>query len=76
MLSRAGLPPPQVKWWEGRSLLDGISEVNASLVTSNSVTLAPLTRRDLHRALTCQASNSDLTAPLSRTITLDMNCEC
>ncbi|XP_063889357.1 LOW QUALITY PROTEIN: uncharacterized protein LOC135116077 [Scylla paramamosain] len=35
--------------------------------------VSSLTRRDLHRTLTCHATNSNLTAPLVTTVTLDMN---
>ncbi|KAK3861879.1 hypothetical protein Pcinc_032206 [Petrolisthes cinctipes] len=67
-----GHPRPQVTWWHEGSLLDDVSEVKTGQVTRNALSLPPLTRGDLNKTLTCQASNSDLTMPLSQAITIDM----
>ncbi|XP_042866827.1 hemicentin-2-like [Penaeus japonicus] len=68
-----GIPPPILTWWQKGSLLDDVSEVNTSHVTRNTLTLPPLTRADLHKVLTCQASNSDLLIPLSTAVTIEID---
>lgn len=70
-----GSPPPTVTWWEGPALLDMTSEVERLDQVSNTMVVPSLSRRDLHRSLTCQAANSNITAPLLTTVTLDMNCK-
>ncbi|XP_042886262.1 synaptogenesis protein syg-2-like [Penaeus japonicus] len=68
-----GHPRPKVTWWERGSLLDNVSELNTSHVIRNTLSLPPLTRRDLHRNVTCQARNSNLVPPMTSTISLDMH---
>ncbi|XP_076059476.1 nephrin-like [Oratosquilla oratoria] len=58
-------------WYEGR-LLDDVSEVMTDMVTTNTLTLPRLSREHLYRVLTCQATNSNLTAPLAAAVTIDM----
>lgn len=70
-----GSPPPTVTWWEGPALLDITSEVERLDQVSNTMVVPSLSRRDLHRTLTCQAANSNITAPLLTTVTLDMSCK-
>lgn len=70
-----GSPPPAVTWWEGSTLMDMTAEVETPDLVTNRLVIPTLTRRDLHRTLTCHAANSNLTAPQSTTVTLDMNCE-
>lgn len=70
-----GSPPPRVTWWEGALLLDMTPEVETLDEVSNTLVVPSLSRRDLNRALTCHAQNSNLTEPLTTTLTLDMNCE-
>lgn len=67
-----GHPRPRVTWWHEGSLLDNVSEVLTGQVTRNALSLAPLTRADLNKTLTCQAANSDLIIPLSEAVTIDM----
>ncbi|KAK8750545.1 hypothetical protein OTU49_014898, partial [Cherax quadricarinatus] len=68
-----GLPPPRVTWWEGTVLLDLTSEEETSEYVTNTFLVTSLTRRDLHRPLTCKASNTNLTEPLTSTVTINMN---
>ncbi|XP_063597917.1 nephrin-like [Penaeus indicus] len=70
-----GSPPPRVTWWEGALLLDMTPEVETLDEVSNTLVVPSLSRRDLNRALTCHAQNSNLTEPLTTTLILDMNCE-
>ncbi|ROT77314.1 putative nephrin-like isoform X3, partial [Penaeus vannamei] len=68
-----GSPPPRVTWWEGALLLDMTPEVETLDEVANTLVVPSLSRRDLNRALTCHAQNSNLTEPLTTTLTLDMN---
>ncbi|XP_068232418.1 neural cell adhesion molecule 2-like isoform X1 [Palaemon carinicauda] len=68
-----GSPPPRVTWWEGDTLLDMTSEVSTLDQVSNTLFVPRLTRQDLDRTLTCKASNTNLTAPLVTTVSLDMS---
>ncbi|XP_037794174.1 synaptogenesis protein syg-2-like [Penaeus monodon] len=70
---RGGDPRPKVTWWHEWSLLDNTSEVNTTHVVKNILTLPPLTRADLNKTLTCQATNSDLIIPMSATVRVDMH---
>ncbi|MPC86932.1 hypothetical protein E2C01_081775 [Portunus trituberculatus] len=71
----SGRPLPLVTWWHEGSLLDDVSEETRGQVTWNTLTLPDLTRQHLHRVITCQAANSNLTQPLRSSVTLDMSCE-
>ncbi|XP_042866822.1 synaptogenesis protein syg-2-like [Penaeus japonicus] len=70
---RGGDPRPKVTWWHEWSLLDNTSEVNTSHVVKNMLTLPPLTRADLNKTLTCQATNSELIIPMSASVVVDMH---
>uniref|UniRef100_A0A6A7G0P9 Protein turtle homolog A-like n=1 Tax=Hirondellea gigas TaxID=1518452 RepID=A0A6A7G0P9_9CRUS len=67
-----GNPTPKVTWWQAGSLMDDLVEMTTKQVTRNSLRLPRLTRDDLLRKLTCIASNSNLTAPLSTAVTIDI----
>ncbi|KAK8398711.1 hypothetical protein O3P69_004075 [Scylla paramamosain] len=67
-----GRPPPMVTWWSTTTLLDNVSEEQRGDFTVNTLTLPQLTRADLKRVLTCQAANSNLSAPSAVTLTIDM----
>ncbi|KAA0203441.1 hypothetical protein HAZT_HAZT010523, partial [Hyalella azteca] len=67
-----GSPRPSVTWWQGASLMDDVSEVTTEQVTRNLLRLPRLTGDDLFRKLTCLAANSNLTAPLSTAVSLDI----
>ncbi len=62
-------------WWRDHALLDdSVDEVRGAEVT-NELRLGDLARGDLHAALTCQASNNNLSVPASTSVRLDMHCE-
>ncbi|XP_042886631.1 nephrin-like [Penaeus japonicus] len=69
----SGRPRPSVSWFHEGSLLDDDSEVKQGEITTNRLTIAALTRADLYRVLTCQASNSNLSTPVAAAVTLDMS---
>ncbi|MPC23524.1 hypothetical protein E2C01_016578 [Portunus trituberculatus] len=75
-LSPPGWPPPAVLWYEGQKVIDDTYEVDSDLpssgVVQNELSLAPLTRADLGRRLTCTASNTNTTQPSTTTVTLDL----
>ncbi|KAK8753499.1 hypothetical protein OTU49_004676 [Cherax quadricarinatus] len=70
-----GDPPPQLTWWQGEKLLDGDTESAGGGVYRNTLTVGPLTRDHLNNFYACQAFNTDLIAPLSKAVTLDVNLE-
>ena len=70
-----GSPPPTVLWLEGEAYLDVVAEVVTPDLVANMMEVRALARRDLHRTLTCRASNTNMTAPLVTSVTLDMTCE-
>ncbi|KAB7493962.1 hypothetical protein Anas_05817 [Armadillidium nasatum] len=67
-----GKPSPKVTWWHEGSMLDDVTETRTNQMTRNSLQLPPMTRDDLLKNLTCQAVNSNLTSPLSSTVSVDL----
>lgn len=71
-----GWPPPTVKWYEGHQLLDDSYTVDyIRKAVTNKMTLSPLTRDDLGRRLTCVASNTNNTKPVTSNVVLTMTCK-
>jgi len=64
---------PTVSWWRGSVMLDN-STFSTSKGVSNVLT-SKFTRNELMAALTCQASNTNLSTPVRRTINIDLNCK-
>ena len=74
--SDAGTPAPLVTWtMDDGELLDEVSESTSKEQTTNNLTISGLARQHLLRVLTCRASNSNLTAPLEASVTIDMTRE-
>ncbi|KAF0762954.1 Uncharacterized protein FWK35_00021965 [Aphis craccivora] len=74
-----GRPEPKVRWWRGETLMDtgneGISgqfTASSSKVKQNEITIEALGRYDQGAVYTCQASNSNLSAPVSASVTIEM----
>lgn len=74
-VSSTGNPYPAVSWWYRGVLVDSEVESHSGELTSNTVTLPRLTRDDLRAEVTCQASNTNSTPPLSATVSVDMTRE-
>ena len=71
----AGSPAPQLNWWREHALIDGSYENNEPHKTVNTLLLNDLGREDLHSILTCQASNNNISNPVSTSVKIDMHCE-
>lgn len=72
-----GRPSPKVTWWRGGSLVDETYQVISSDgATQNTMTVGKLTRTDLHAVYTCQASNNNLSEPISSSVQVEMYCKC
>ena len=76
-----GRPIPKVTWWRDHALLDDVSEEIESdgsnernTRVTNELRLIQLRREDLHTILTCQASNNNISVPVSTNVKLDMHC--
>ena len=74
-LTLPGDPPPEVVWRLGPHVIDSSWDVPRPGLSTNSLTLQELQREHHHASLVCEASNTNLTAPVSTMLTIDMNCE-
>ena len=77
-----GRPQPQLTWWRDHALLDDVSEeiesdgsILGNIRVTNELRLNHLRREDLHTILTCQASNNNISVPVSTSVKLDMHCK-
>lgn len=75
LLFLLGKPTPSLTWWRESVLLDDSYEVSGEGVVRNEIEITSLQRHDLMAVFTCQASNNNVTVPLSKYVTVDMNCK-
>lgn len=73
--TRGGKPRPSLTWWRETSLLDDSYEITGSGVMQNQLEIMSLQRHDLMAVFTCQASNNNISAAVSSSVTVDLNCE-
>lgn len=74
----AGRPEPKIRWWRGETLIDTGNEgvlvpsSPMSFLKQNQLIIEALNRYDQGAVYTCQASNSNLSAPVSSSVTIEM----
>lgn len=73
--TRGGKPRPSLTWWRESALLDDSYDISGSGVMQNQLEIMSLQRHDLMAVFTCQASNNNISAPVSSSVTVDLNCE-
>ncbi|GBL85764.1 Nephrin [Araneus ventricosus] len=71
--TEGGKPTPSLTWWRESVLLDDSYEVSSEGVVRNEIEITSLQRHDLMAVFTCQASNNNITVPVSKYVTVDMN---
>nr|XP_018907738.1 PREDICTED: nephrin [Bemisia tabaci]XP_018907739.1 PREDICTED: nephrin [Bemisia tabaci] len=69
-----GKPKPSVIWWRGEAMVDSSdSETAYPDVKDNQLTISRLNRSDLGAVYTCQASNNNISQPLSASVSIEMH---
>jgi len=68
-----GSPPPQLNWWREHALIDGSYESSEPHKIINTLLVENLQREDLHSILTCQASNNNISNPVSTSVKIDLH---
>ena len=71
----AGKPRPSLLWLKDNQLVDESWTVTPQGIVRNELVVTRLLRTDHKSILTCQASNSNLTKPVTASITLELNCK-
>ncbi len=70
-----GKPSPSVIWFHGNILIDDSYTTGPHGLVRNELNLRNLNRTDFMSILTCRASNTNLSEPVSSSVVLDMNCK-
>lgn len=70
-----GKPPPNVSWWRENELIDENFEVTSVGIVRNDLLVPNLSRDDYRAVFRCEASNNNITSPVSVAVQVDMNCK-
>lgn len=70
-----GKPLPRLVWWRDGRVIDDSFVTTFDNTVRNDLWLPSLDRSDLDATLTCEASNSNLTMPVSTSVTIDLHSE-
>ncbi|XP_048266603.1 carcinoembryonic antigen-related cell adhesion molecule 5 isoform X2 [Bombus terrestris] len=74
LLSMPCRPEPKVRWWRGEMLLDSKDEPGEfPSLRRNALIVRELSRADLHAVFTCQASNNNISQPVSASVAIEMH---
>ncbi|XP_032799105.2 hemicentin-1 isoform X2 [Daphnia magna] len=70
-----GNPTPEVTWWQEERMIDRHAEIRHSEqgVARNVLQLERLGRVDLRTKLSCHASNTQLSQPLTKSVEIELN---
>jgi len=72
-----GRPEPKVRWWRGETLLDSKDEPGEfPALRRNTLVVRELSRADLHAVFDCQASNNNISQPVSTSVAIEMHRKC
>ncbi|XP_050508875.1 synaptogenesis protein syg-2-like [Diabrotica virgifera virgifera] len=67
-------PEPAIKWWrEGKLIESTETRSGFEKVRSNQLIVRGLQRSDQHAAFTCQASNNNISQPVSATTSIEIH---
>lgn len=73
-LVSGGRPEPKVRWWRGETLLDSKDEPGEfPALRRNTLVVRELSRADLHAVFDCQASNNNISQPVSTSVAIEMH---
>ncbi|KRT85297.1 Immunoglobulin, partial [Oryctes borbonicus] len=73
---RGGKPAPSIKWWRGEKLIDSTETKSGfQSARSNQLVIRGLQRSDQHASFTCQASNNNISQPVSATTSIEIYCK-
>ena len=70
-----GNPLPRVTWSKSGRLIDETYHILSNGTVRNEITFHNVDRTFLRKRLTCQATNTNLTRPVTTTVDVDMNCK-
>jgi len=66
-----------VRWWRGETLLDSKDEPGEfPALRRNTLVIRELSRADLHAVFDCQASNNNISQPVSTSVAIEMHRKC
>ena len=72
----AGKPLPRVIWYRNGKLIDSSDYYDEEDgMMKNELSIAILSRSDLHADLSCETHNNNVSTPLVTTVHVDMNCK-